>query len=1174
VIALITCLYDLAKRGSTEHRSVAWMLDNAGYVLSLDHELVIFTDPELEDMVRKARGDRPTKIVSLPFEKLLRADRAAAVTQGTLQQNARKTKVTPAYVQLMWSKYAMLELALEITSANHIGWIDLGITHVAKLPPEGVDVFADPPDAPRVHVLRCFSKQDVDRPDYWQNVQGHLAGGLIVGARERMRDLARDFWVAAHHAIRMNLSPLDEGLLSYVVGQRPGDFSYSYGDYEDIVRNHDQPRGGEDHRAWIVQDAQERGLPPVMGVISIPSMTGGSPAPVYCLSFDDHRRQRMATRFALTGVPVTFVDPTSIDVVKSVAINAAITSDMHISERFDFRVVTITLNHMKMLRRFLDETSAEYGVFCENDIHLRLSLKVDLPKMVEHCKQQALDILLLGYLLPYLEDAPGVHSYEADFWGAQMYMLSRAYAKRLVEEITLERALRRPSEPLSPDWTITKWGKRARVSPMLAIEEGEITDQSDAGQVDFHRRCFESQYDPALYTPLTKEIVMQDKRPLLGLVMIVKNEAARIEPVLASYRPYIDSYTILDTGSTDGTQELIKKALENIPGALHEEPFVDFATSRNRALELHGQATMFSIMPNGDVLEGGSALRTFLEAHRNDRAGAYRVRIAPGHYHHPLVMRCGGGWSYKWRTHECATGPNCGALIDGVTVHRDRGTRTGDEWKARWERDLVLLNKDRTDDPADPRPYFYLGQTHECLGQHAQALAFFERRAELGGYFDEVYEAKWRIAKMMENLKRPWAEIQQAYLEAYAFDPRRAEPLHAIADHWHGKDKHAITRIFARPAAELPKPPTDLFLDEEVYKWRAADLASISSFYTDHKADGRRFADQAVKACPHDERLRSNRAFYAQSMKELFGAEARAIGFTPEPGWLASNPSIYAGVGQLRCVVRTVNYQIVNGSYVTPPDDVVREEGPWKGWQVIRTRNFLLDLNSDLRTMRAVELVDKTGGARTNYPVHGFEDMRLFEWQGKWWATTTVCDFTEDGRREIALLEIADDGSVVRAEPLRGPWSDHAQKNWMPFVQNDVARVVYATSPSTIFELIDGKKPICLAPSNAPLGHGRLRGGSQGVRVDEGWVFIVHDVAFPGGGRMYLHRFVLLDEELKLVSMSDLFYFERLGIEFCAGLARVDGKLVASYAVNDGSARLGIFEWEAVKKSLRTDFVI
>ena len=669
-----------------------------------------------------------------------------------------------------------------------------------------------------------------------------------------------------------------------------------------------------------------------------------------------------------------------------------------------------------------------------------------------------------------------------------------------------------------------------------------------------------------------RNIALVNGKPLLGLCMIVKNEFRRIASVLASYRPFIDTWTILDTGSTDGTQDLIRRELAGIPGALHEETFVDFATSRNRALELHGQSTVFSIMPNGDVLQGGAELRRFLEVHVDDRAGAYRVRISPGHYYHPLVMRTGLGWHYKWRTHECAMGPNVGPQIPGVTVVRDRGSRTDAEWRQRWERDLVLLNQDREADPSDPRPYFYLGQTHECLGQYAEALPFFERRAEMSGYFDEVFEAKFRIGKMKAKLDRPWAEIQQAYLEAFAHDPRRAEPLYAISEHWYDK-VHAISRIFASAAAEMPKPSTDLFLDEEVYTWKAADRAAISSFYSGHKADGRDFAEQAVSYRPNDERLRSNRAFCSQSASELFGATVRAIDFTPETGWHASNPSICLHEGKLRCIVRTVNYKLVDGSYITPDG-------------VIRTRNFLLDLDGEFKTTRSAEMLDKTGDARTSFSVRGFEDARLFFWKDAWWATATVRDFTEDGRCEIALLSLADDGAVVRAQALRGPWSVHTQKNWMPLVDGDAAKFIYATSlngdvgSTTIFDLVEADdseaspRYSIQPPSGATYGHGRLRGGSQAVRVDGGWIFCVHDVAFPGSARLYLHRFVLIDDKLQLVSMTDPFYFEKLGIEFCAGLVLADGKLVASYAVHDGSARLGIFEWERVRRKLRKDFVI
>ena len=52
----------------------------------------------------------------------------------------------------------------------------------------------------------------------------------------------------------------------------------------------------------------------------------------------------------------------------------------------------------------------------------------------------------------------------------------------------------------------------------------------------------------------------------LGLVMIVKDEAQSINVTLASARPHIDYWTMVDTGSTDGTQAMVKEAMQGVPG--------------------------------------------------------------------------------------------------------------------------------------------------------------------------------------------------------------------------------------------------------------------------------------------------------------------------------------------------------------------------------------------------------------------------------------------------------------------------------------------------------------------------------------------------------------------------------------------------------------------------------
>src|SRR5512138_3839741 len=74
----------------------------------------------------------------------------------------------------------------------------------------------------------------------------------------------------------------------------------------------------------------------------------------------------------------------------------------------------------------------------------------------------------------------------------------------------------------------------------------------------------------------------------LCLNMIVRNEAKQIIRCLKSVAPYISCAVIFDTGSTDGTQDIMAKFFDanEIPHIIKVGVFENFEQARNDALEL------------------------------------------------------------------------------------------------------------------------------------------------------------------------------------------------------------------------------------------------------------------------------------------------------------------------------------------------------------------------------------------------------------------------------------------------------------------------------------------------------------------------------------------------------------------------------------------------------------
>jgi hypothetical protein len=310
----------------------------------------------------------------------------------------------------------------------------------------------------------------------------------------------------------------------------------------------------------------------------------------------------------------------------------------------------------------------------------------------------------------------------------------------------------------------------------------------------------------------------------------------------------------------------------DVPGELHEEPFVDFATTRNRGLELCNDGSEFVLwLDADDELVGGAGLRAFLEAERDRRdagAEAYYLRVdVPGaSFDSARVVRSTAGWRFRGAVHEVLVHPERpppSKRIPEVRIRHAPGARGAARSRARWERDVALLERELSADPQATRATFYLGMTLLWLGRYREAMLVLDRRVALGGWSEEVFHARLSKARAAELAGETWPEVLGFYLEAHSQAPHRAEPLYQIGLHYDAVNDHGLALLFARRAYELPLPREEsLFVDEAIYRWRSADLVGTHAYWLGEFALGEAAARQAVENGPEDARLARNLEFY------------------------------------------------------------------------------------------------------------------------------------------------------------------------------------------------------------------------------------------------------------------------------------------------------------------------
>jgi tetratricopeptide (TPR) repeat protein len=474
---------------------------------------------------------------------------------------------------------------------------------------------------------------------------------------------------------------------------------------------------------------------------------------------------------------------------------------------------------------------------------------------------------------------------------------------------------------------------------------------------------------------------------------------------------------------------------------------------------------------------------------------------------------------------------------------------------------MLLLAALKTE-PNNARYHFYLAQSYSDSGNHKGAIATYRKRIKLGGWVEELYISHLKLANSLLATGDD-AGFIRTLLDAYNFRPSRAEAPWELAHYYRMKGKTAASILFSEPMLSLPYPKDSLFLNRYIHEVGLREEFSICAFYDPNKrAHGFKVCnDLALDKTEYAgarELARTNLFHYLEPLSKMAPSfNPKQLTFTPcdrvtfEPtGYKLLNPSVALVNKELYTIIRTVNYEIdKDGRYLIKNT----ETGEITNDNPIHTRNYLAKLSNELDIQTVAEILPPLL-PKPEYPlVVGFEDMRLFEFQGDMWTSSTMRELNREGWCEQVLAKI--DRSTAQLHIVEWHKMDDTsvrqhEKNWMPWVKYGAIRFAYHVN-----EVVDDYGRLV---SKMPLGFSvdHFRGGSQVIPFHGGWLALIHEAGHHDNKRYYQHRFVWFCYNGLIQYISLPFVFHSKQIEFAAGLAWHPDKkrLVISYGVADKEA--------------------
>lgn len=642
--------------------------------------------------------------------------------------------------------------------------------------------------------------------------------------------------------------------------------------------------------------------------------------------------------------------------------------------------------------------------------------------------------------------------------------------------------------------------------------------------------------------------------------MIVKNESKIIKRCLDSVLPIIDSYCIVDTGSTDGTQDIIREVLKDIPGELVERPWVNFGHNRQEALDLGRKWGDFLLLVDADMVL--KIKESFNKKNILNSVDAYEIIQVNGSlsYYNTRLVNTRLRWKCIGVTHE----------YYGVDVGHSRETMEdlwfndisdGGSKSDKFERDIRLLTQGLKDEPDNERYMFYLAQSYKDTGRNEEAIEWYKKRVKAGKWREEVWYSYYMICLCYINLNN-LDEAEKWAIEGHKYYPVRSEALYLMCKTYRIKGMHEKSYKFYKLGAGIPYPKGDrLFITSSVYTQKLFEYEyTIIHYYLfpERRIDGLRSCITYINRFGNNgNNVYDNIKFYVLNLsQECDSIDKLSIQGSGE--YSPSSPCyINTRGGREIGNIRFVNYNIdrKDGSYRYNSD------GRSMGVNDIQINPVsTINYNSNGVLMEVNNMVYHNEKS----DIQGLEDIRIFEKKdGSIIFTATGKDRSEKGIIQMCTGRYDfDNGKIYVDRILESPYGRSCEKNWV-FLNED--EFIYEWYPLSIHSLETLKK---IRTYQTPPIFKNFRGSSNSINQGNIRYFLVHTVNYEKP-RKYLHYIVATDIDGNPIYHTLPFSFEGEKIEYSLSMNIVGDNFEFYYSVWDSSPKV-----LSIKRSYFMDKII